>query len=383
MPLTRRQFLELVSVLGVSSACTAANRSGPISTAASPTSTATPTARPSVTATTTATATPSPTPTPTASATPLPDDGRITVEHIEAAERIFGISLTPGERQEIVDGLNEHLTWFEALRDEGLDDTVIPSMVFNPIPAGVALDKEQQPVRFSDVEVPAFERVEDVAFCSVLQLGKLLRSGLVTSLQLTEMYLARLKRYDPALEFVVTLTEDLAREQAARADEDMRSGLDRGPLHGIPYGIKDLFSVRGYRTTWGAEPFRERVIEYNASVVDRLEGAGAVLLAKLATGRLASGDDWFGGRTRNPWNPDWGAGGSSAGPGAATAAGCVGFSIGTETNGSMVSPCDWCGVTGLRPTFGRVSRYGVMTTSWSFDKVTPICRTVEDCAAVL
>ena len=301
---------------------------------------------------------------------------------IKAAEKIIDIELTDKERRGILEGVNENLEFYRDIREKRMDDAVFPSIVFNPIPPGMTFSREKKPFRYSDIDVELPERIEDVAFHSVLQLAKLIRTGQITSTELTEMYLSRLKRYNPTLEFVVSFTKELALEQARRADEEIQAGNYRGPLHGIPYGIKDLFSVKGYKTTWGAEPFKDQTIERDASVVEKLEEAGAVLVAKLATGALASGDHWFGGFTRNPWNPKWGAGGSSAGPASATAAGCVGFSVGTETNGSMVSPCDACGVTGLRPTFGRVSRYGVMTISWSFDKVTPICRTVEDCAVV-
>jgi len=241
--------------------------------------------------------------------------------------------------------------------------------------------EKKEPV-FSKALIKKPDRIEDLAFCSVLPLAGLLRKRQVTSMELTKMYLSRLSQYNERLQFVVTLTEDLALRQAQKADQEIRAGNTKGLLHGIPYGIKDLYAVKGYPTTWGAGVFKDRIIDLDATVVKRLEAAGAVLLAKLATGTLASGAKWFGGQTKNPWLPKTPAGGSSAGPASAVAAGCVAFSIGTETNGSMVSPCDACGVTGFRPTFGRVSRYGCMPVSWSFDKVTPIARTVEDCAAV-
>jgi Asp-tRNA(Asn)/Glu-tRNA(Gln) amidotransferase A subunit family amidase len=197
------------------------------------------------------------------------------------------------------------------------------------------------------------------------------------------MYLARLKKYDSELECVVTLTEELAMEQAKRADKEIAEGKYRGPLHGIPWGAKDLLSTKKYKTTWGAVPYKNQIIDSDATVVERLEKAGAVLIAKLTLGALAWGDVWFGGKTKNPWNTEEGSSGSSAGPAAATAAGLVGFSIGSETWGSIVSPCTVCGATGLRPTFGRVSRHGAMALSWSMDKIGPICRSVEDCALVL
>lgn len=232
---------------------------------------------------------------------------------------------------------------------------------------------------------PALERpadLEDLAFAPVTELAQLIRARKVTSTELIRMYLARLKKYGPHLECVVTLTEELALAQAARADEEIAAGRYRGPLHGIPYGAKDLLAVRGYKTTWGAKPYENQVIDDNATVIERLEEAGAVLVAKLTLGALAMGDVWFGGKTRNPWNYEQGSSGSSAGPAAATAAGLVGFAIGTETWGSIVSPSTRCGVVGLRPTFGRVSRAGAMALSWSMDKIGPICRSVEDCALV-
>jgi Asp-tRNA(Asn)/Glu-tRNA(Gln) amidotransferase A subunit family amidase len=324
-----------------------------------------------------------PLPTQTPSPTVAVDEDEITVEMIQAAEKIIGIELTDQDRALILDGLtNDYREKYRELRNLDIDDTVVPAMVFNPVPAGMTFSKEQKPFRYSDVDVQMPENIEDLAFYSVPQLAKLVRTRQVSSTELTNLYLERLQRYNPALLFAVTITEELALEQAARADQEIQAGNYRGPLHGIPYGVKDLFSVRGYPTTWGAEPYKDRIIDRDASVVEKLEQAGAVLVAKLTTGTLATGDLWFGGVTRNPWNPEWGSGGSSAGPGSATAAGCVGFSIGTESAGSMISPCDVCGVSGLKPTFGRVSRYGAMTTAWSFDKVTPMCRSVEGCAIV-
>jgi len=227
------------------------------------------------------------------------------------------------------------------------------------------------------------EKLDDVAFWSVRELGELIRTKQVSSVELTAMYLNRLKTYGPKLECVVTLTEDLAMAQARRADEEIASGRYRGPLHGIPYGAKDLLSTKGIKTTWGSVPYKEQVFDEDATVIRRLEDAGAVLVAKLTLGELAWGDVWFGGMTRNPWSYDEGSSGSSAGSASATAAGLVGFAIGSETWGSIVSPSTRCGTTGLRPTFGRVSRHGAMALSWSMDKLGPICRTVEDCALVL
>ena len=196
------------------------------------------------------------------------------------------------------------------------------------------------------------------------------------------MYLERLKKYGPALNCVVTVTEELALAQAAQADREIRAGRYKGPLHGVPWGAKDLFATKGIPTTWGAAPFQNQVFDYDATIVERLRDAGAVLVAKLSLGALAQGDRWFRGQTKNPWNTERGSSGSSAGPGAATAAGLVGFAIGTETRGSIISPSIENGVAGLRPTYGRISRHGAMALAWTMDKIGPMCRSVEDCALV-
>jgi len=309
------------------------------------------------------------------------DDGTISIDTLKAAEKIVGIELSDKEREEILEGIKHNRAVYDAFRKQQIDYFQFPSLTFNPVPPGMRFDIEKKKPIFSDVPMEWPRQVEDLAFCSVLQLAELLRTRKTTSMELTKMYLSRLKRYDERLQFVVTLTEDLALRQAKKADLEIGAGNYTGLLHGIPYGIKDLYAVKGYPTTWGTRLFKDRVIDLDATVVKRLEAAGAVLVAKLTTGTLASGAKWFGGETKSPWTLGF-SGGSSAGPASAVAAGCVAFSIGTETNGSMVSPCDACGVTGFRPTFGRVSRYGCMPVSWSFDKVTPIARTVEDCAAV-
>ena len=306
----------------------------------------------------------------------------ITVETIEAAEKIAGIKLTVKEREKIVKQLNDNLKIYSGLREKKIDNSENSALVFNPIPPGMTFPSERNSFRHSVVEVKKPARIEDAAFFSVLQLAKLIKTKQITAIELTKMYLARLRKYNPKLEFVISSTEDLAFKQAKKADEEINSGKYRGPLHGIPYGVKDLLAVRGYKTTWGAEPYKDQVIDVDATVVERLEDAGAILIAKLTLGALARGDVWYGGKTRNPWDPEEGSSGSSAGSASATAAGCVAFSIGSETNGSIISPCDRCGVTGLRPTFGRVSRYGAMALSWSMDKIGPICRAAEDCAVV-
>jgi Asp-tRNA(Asn)/Glu-tRNA(Gln) amidotransferase A subunit family amidase len=233
---------------------------------------------------------------------------------------------------------------------------------------------------------PAVKRpanLEDVAFWPVRHLAELIRTKQVTSVQLTEMYLTRLHRYQPKLNFVVTFLDDVAMAQAKQADAEIAAGKYKGPLHGIPWGAKDIISVKGHKTTWGSAPFKDQMFDYDASVVEMLREAGAVLLAKVTTGELAQGDQWFGGQTKSPWDPTQGSSGSSAGPSSATAAGCIGFGIGTETSGSILSPSARCGLAGLRPTFGRISRYGVMALSWTQDRLGPICRYAEDCAIVM
>src|SRR5687767_10383626 len=309
----------------------------------------------------------------------------ITASTIADAEEVAGLKFDPEEREMMVDGLKLQTQRIAALHKIHLDNSVSPAVVFNPLPSGkkVAADRRRAPVRSRTARRTLTSNLDDLAFLPVTELSELVRSRRVTSVQLTEMYLARLRKYDPVLKCVITLTEERALRQARAADAEIARGRYRGPLHGIPWGAKDLLAVRGYPTTWGAGPFRTQTIDADATVVQRLDAAGAVLLAKLTLGELAQGDRWFGGMTKNPWKTDQGSSGSSAGPASATAAGLVGFSIGSETLGSISSPSTRCGVTGLRPTFGRVPRTGAMALSWSMDKLGPICRSVEDCALVL
>lgn len=307
----------------------------------------------------------------------------ITSKDISAAGKLYGLNFTAKERKMMLGSLRRNLSRIERMRKVPLQNHVPPALIFNPAVTGMTLKKELKPrpaTQNLDVQVPS--NFEDLAFYSLTELSHLMKSRRITSTQLTKLYLSRLKKYGPRLECVVTLTEDLALKQARRADEEIAAGHYRGPLHGIPWGVKDLLSTKGIKTTWGAMPYKDQLIDEDATVVKRLEEAGAVLVAKLTLGALAMGDVWFGGKTKNPWNTAQGSSGSSAGPASATAAGLVGFSIGTETMGSIVSPSTRCGVTGLRPTYGRVSRYGAMALSWSLDKIGPICRSVEDCALV-
>lgn len=307
----------------------------------------------------------------------------LTKQQVQSAEGLIGFEFNDAERDSMLDALKEQLDSYASLRTVSVPNDIPLSVMFNPIPVGFEFEKKQNPVRWSrskTLAVPA--NLEDLAFASVRELGELIRARKITSEQLTQMYIGRLKKYGPKLECVVTLTEELAIEQAKRADREIAAGRYRGPLHGIPYGAKDLLSAKRYKTTWGAMPYKDQVIDEDATVIRKLEEAGAVLVAKLTMGALAWGDVWFGGMTRNPWNYKQGSSGSSAGSASATAAGLVGFAIGTETWGSIVSPSTRCGTTGLRPTYGRVSRTGAMALSWSMDKIGPICRTVEDCAVV-
>ena len=336
------------------------------------------------------------------------DQERITPEIVRDAEAVAGLEFTDAERELMVRGLNENLEAYEALRQVTIPNHVPPALHFDPrlphmappmgggagaagaaSPAGVGSGdpltvarrfEGVRPSRQGRVRRPA--ELEAVAFWPLTRLAELVRTGQVTSVELTEMYLGRLRRHGPTLEAVITLTDDLAMEQARRADAELAAGRYRGPLHGIPWGAKDLLATEGYPTTWGAKPYEGQVIPEDATVVRRLEEAGAVLVAKLTLGALAMGDRWYGGRTRNPWDLEQGSSGSSAGSAAATVAGLVGFGIGTETLGSIVSPSTRTGASGLRPTFGRVPRTGAMALSWSMDKIGPICRSAEDCALV-
>jgi Asp-tRNA(Asn)/Glu-tRNA(Gln) amidotransferase A subunit family amidase len=327
-------------------------------------------------------------------AVPLADLPKITPEMLEAAANVAGIRLTPEQRQTILQSVTGQRQTAVRLRQVHLENAVAPADIFNPVPAGMKLDTVKKPMRIS--KAPDVSKLaaaakgsssgpvsEELCFATVRELAELLRTRKITSLGLTQMYIARLRRYDPLLKFVITITEDRALAQARQADKEIAAGKYRGPLHGIPWGGKDLLAVKGYPTTWGAGGFESQSFDYDAEVVKRLDAAGAVLIAKLTMGSLAQGDVWFGGRTRNPWNPKQGSSGSSAGPASATAAGCVGFSIGTETQGSISSPSTRCGCSGLRPSFGLVPRTGAMALSWSMDKIGPITRSVEDCAIVL
>jgi Asp-tRNA(Asn)/Glu-tRNA(Gln) amidotransferase A subunit family amidase len=323
----------------------------------------------------------------------------ITPEMIDQAGIIAGIGPFAAEqKQMMIDGLVDQNGSIKAIRKLEMPNSVQPAFAFHPLPAAEeppkkpdsdCKSKNEDP--FARVELggplftppDSFSSIEDLAFRPLIELSQLIQARKITSLALTQMYLSRLKRYDPKLHFVITLTEERAIAQAKAADAEIAAGHYRGPLHGIPWGAKDLLAVKGYPTTWGAGGFEHQIIDEDATVVQRLDEAGAILIAKLTLGALAMGDKWFGGQTRNPWNPAQGSSGSSAGPASAVSAGCVGFAIGSETLGSISSPSTRCGVTGLRPTFGLVPRTGAMALSWTMDKLGPICRSVHDCMLVL
>ena len=317
------------------------------------------------------------------------DAPEIKPEMVAAAARIAGVPLTPEAEKAIAEGLNRRgglLQNFQDLRAMGLGNDTPSALVFNPVPAGTKLPAGKSSLKTTKAVASKPRTDEDLAFLPVARLAPLIKKREIKSVELTKLCLERLKKYDPVLHCVVTLTEDLALEQAGRADKEIAAGRYRGLLHGVPWGAKDLLAVRGYKTTFGASPYKEQTIDRNATVYERLTGAGAVLVAKLALGALAMGDRWFGGQTKSPWdlaNAEQGSSGSSAGPAASVAAGLVPFAIGTETRGSIISPSSRCGVTGLRPSFGRVSRYGAMALSFSMDKIGPLCRAAEDCAIVL
>ena len=315
---------------------------------------------------------------------------RIAKATLDCGEKIFGVDFSDAEEEAAARVVNQNLEAFEQLRKIDIPLDTEPAVTFRPYLQGKKPKAGATPGGRIKVglQPPAARHssVDDLAFVPITGLAPLVQRRDVSSTELTRMYLARLKKYGPKLNNVVTLTEELALAQAAQADRDIKAGKYKGPLHGIPWGAKDLFATKGILTTWGAGPFQSQTFDYDATVVERLRDAGAVLVAKLSMGALAQGDRWFRGQTKNPWNPDHpqrgGSSGSSAGPGSATAAGLVAFSLGTETRGSIISPSAVNGVVGLRPTYGRVSRYGAMALSWTMDKIGPMCRSVEDCALV-
>jgi Asp-tRNA(Asn)/Glu-tRNA(Gln) amidotransferase A subunit family amidase len=299
-----------------------------------------------------------------------------------AAARIFDLEFTQQELDSMYEGIQENLANYRLMHKQKLSNSVPMSLWQSPLLPGMRIDTEKDNIRWKLPKTPLPENINDLAFYNVSQLAYLIRNKKISSVELTTFFIGRLKKYGDTLHCVIALTEQLAMEQARRADEEIAAGKYRGPLHGIPYGLKDLFAVRGTKTTWGAAPYKDQVIDEDAYVYQRLQEAGAVLIAKFTLGALAMGDYWYGGRTRNPWNINTGSSGSSAGSASATAAGLIPFAIGTETWGSIISPASTCGLTGLRPTFGSISRSGGMALSWSLDKIGPICRSAADAAIV-
>jgi Asp-tRNA(Asn)/Glu-tRNA(Gln) amidotransferase A subunit family amidase len=298
-------------------------------------------------------------------------------------EPFLDLKLTQVQRDSLRDGLYANQERIRAIHEYGLSNETPPALVFMPLFFADDLSATQETVDWNlPTEVSLPKDKNDLAYYTVEQLGVLVRDRKITSVELTEFFLNRLKKFGDTLQCIVSLTEERAMERARRADMEIAQGTYRGPLHGIPYGLKDLFAVEGTITSWGAMPYKEQEIEATATIVKKLDEAGAVLVGKLTLGALAMGDVWYGGITKNPWNMEQGSSGSSAGSASAVSAGLVPFAIGTETLGSIVSPSTRCGTTGLRPTFGRVSRYGGMALSWSMDKVGPIARSAKDCALV-
>ncbi len=307
----------------------------------------------------------------------------IKAPQIEAAEKMYSLHFSPAKVDSMASAINNELSWYQYLHKHALRNDVPMSLSFDPSLPGMHFNTTQQPIKWNiptNVTLPANKN--DLAFYSIPQLASLIKNKKITSVALTKFYIDRLKQYGNTLHCVIELTEDLAMKQAKKADDDLAKGIYKSPLQGIPYGIKDLFAAKGTHTTWGTPPYRDQTIDQNSFVAQKLEDAGAVLIGKLSLGELAMDDVWYGGQTRNPWNTNVGSGGSSAGSAAATVAGLVPFAIGTETYGSIVDPSSRCGATGLRPTFGSISRTGAMALCWSSDKVGPICRSAEDVAFV-
>ena len=306
-----------------------------------------------------------------------------TISLIKKTGAIYDLEYTDAEADSMLNGIKELNRDIKNLHKVLPTNDLPYPFAFEPAPPGFKIPTVQKKINWiipSNVTLP--KNKNDLAFYSIPQLASLIKNKKISSVDLTTFFLSRLKKWNDSLFCVITFTEDLAMQQAKKADDELKKGIYRGPLHGIPYGLKDLFAVKGYRTTYGSAPYKEQEIDYNSFVFEQLTKAGAVHCAKLSLGALAFNDLWFGGRTNNPWNFRQGSSGSSAGSASATAAGLLPFAIGSETWGSIVSPSTRCGVSGLRPTFGSISRSGAMVLSWSLDKVGPICRSAEDCAIV-
>lgn len=307
----------------------------------------------------------------------------LTKNDLPAAAHLLDLSFTQKEIDSMYDGVKENMLLYRLMHKKSLNNNVPMSLWQSPVLPGMQFNNKQEKINWnisSKVSLPA--NINDLAFYNILQLASLIKNKKISSVELTKFFIDRIRRFGDTLQCVISVTEEIALQQARQADAEIAAGKYRGPLHGIPYGLKDLFAVKGTKTTWGAAPYKNQVIEQDAFVYTQLQNAGAVLVAKFTLGALAMGDYWYGGRTKNPWNLQTGSSGSSAGSASATVAGLVPFAIGTETWGSITSPSSTCGATGLRPTFGSISRSGAMTLSWSLDKVGPICRSAEDAAVV-
>ncbi len=307
----------------------------------------------------------------------------ITKDDVKIAAKLIGLHFTEPERDSMMRDIRDNVKDYNKMRSIPLNNNVPMSLWQSPVLPGMKFEQVQKPVNWiipANISLP--KNKSDLAFFNILQLASLIKNKKITSVELTRFFIERIKKYGDTLQCVISITEEIAMQQAKLADAEIAKGKYRGPLHGIPYGLKDLFAVKGTKTTWGAAPYKEQTIDVDSYVYTKLKDAGAVLIAKFTLGSLAMGDWWFGGRTKNPWNLNFGSSGSSAGSASATVAGLVPFAIGTETYGSIVSPSHTCGATGLRPTFGSVSRTGAMTLCWSLDKAGPICRSAEDAAVV-
>ncbi len=306
----------------------------------------------------------------------------LSKKDIPAAARLMDLQYTDKEIDTMYDGVKENYLLFKAMHQQKLNNGAQMSMVQNPVLPGMVFPEKQEKIKWKSPKTSMPIDKNDLAYYSIQELASLIKSKKISSVELTKFFIERIKKYGDSLECVISVTEEIAMQQATQADAEIAAGKYKGLLHGIPYGLKDLFSVKGTKTTWGAAPYKEQVINEDAFVYTKLKEAGAVLVAKFTLGALAMGDYWYGGRTKNPWNLKQGSSGSSAGSASATVAGLVPFAIGTETWGSIISPASTCGATGLRPTFGRISRSGAMALSWSLDKAGPICRSAEDAAVV-
>lgn len=307
----------------------------------------------------------------------------ITKEDVKIAAKVIGLNFSEPERDSMMRDVRDNYRDYARMRSIPLNNNVPMSLWQSPVLPGMKFEQIQKPVQWIlplNISVP--KNKNELAFFTILQLASLIKNKKITSVELTNFFIERIKKFGDSLHCVISITEDIAMQQAEQADAEIAKGKYRGPLHGIPYGLKDLFAVKGTKTTWGAAPYKDQVIETDSYVYTKLKKAGAVLVAKFSMGSLAMGDWWYGGRTKNPWNLNFGSSGSSAGSASATVAGLVPFAIGTETYGSIMSPSNACGATGLRPTFGSISRTGAMTLCWSLDKAGPLCRSAEDAAVV-